>query len=124
MFKICGIIVQKLSRSFKICLNKFSICTHSFQYMFLLCPLYDYHMYKCLSSSDKICQNVTKYVQYLLKLCLYCVQIMLKISSEYVQNPFKNCQTFVRNLFKICSKYHQPLTNLCGKYVQNCSKPV
>ena len=64
----------------------------------------------CLLSSDKICQNVTKYVQYLLKLCLYCVQIMLKISSEYVQNPFKKLSTFcsksAQNLLKISPTSH------------------
>ena len=124
MFKNCGILVHKLSRSFKICLN---CVQHMYTFFPIYVPTLSTLWLPYLKMFVVIRQNLPKCD----KVCSIFAPIMSLLCPNYVENfvricpnPFKNCQTFVRILFKICSKYHQFLTNLCGKYVQNCSKPV
>lgn len=124
MFKICGILVQKLSRSFKICLN---CVQHMYTFFPIYVPTLSTLWLPYLKMFVIIRQNLPKCD----KVCSTFAQIMSLLCPNYVENFFRICpksvqicQPFVRNLLKICSKYHQPLTNLCGKYVQNCSKSV
>ena len=104
MFKICGILVQKLSRSFKICLN----CV---QHMYTFFPIY-------------VPTLSTLWLPYL-KMFVIIRQNLPKcdkVCSTFAQIMSLLCPNYVENFFRICPKSVQKLSTFCSKSAQNLLK--
>ena len=120
MFKICGILVQKLSRSFKICLN----CV---QHMYTFFPIYVSTLSTLCTISKNVCHHPTKSAemwQSMFNICSNYVSIVSKLCWKFLQNMSKIRSKTVNLLFDICSKSAQNITNLSLIYVENMFKTV
>ena len=94
MFKICGILVQKLSRSFKICLNCVQHNVH------ILSNIRFNSAHSMITISKNVCHHPTKSVQYMLINCTKFVENLYKFRPK----SFKVCRNSVQDMCKICSK--------------------
>jgi len=104
MFKICGILVQKLSRSFKICLN---CVQHMYTFFLIYVPTLSTLWLPYLKMFVIIRQNLPKCD----KVCSIFAQIMSLL-----------CPNYVENFFRICPKSVQKLSTFCSKSAQNLLK--